>query len=233
MVPVPEVTAVPEPPQPPPPADEDESSAGTLLEKGFLFFHQDQPQLASDSFRAAISTGNLNDAGRALAYWHIAEAERRLHHEDDTADALASFVVVAQEVIDVRTSRRFAVDENGDFVDHFNLPLRIAEARAFMNAVWARRQRSYGRSLDNPVVAGSVEEIEIFIRVVSPCSGSPDRAVQREELESIDGVPVTPAHVERITVFCSDASSVDQFFVVVPATTEPAAPEPQPTTVIE
>ncbi len=223
---------LPAPPLPPPPAlaplDED-ASAGELLERGFLFFHQDRPDLAAESFAGAIATGSLNDAGRALAYWHIAEAERRQYHEDATAEALASFATVAEQVIEMRGERRFAIDENGDFIDHFKLELRVAEARGALNALWARRVRHYGRSLANPVICTSAEEIDFFIRHASPCSGTEGRVLEREELAAIDGVPIEGRRVERITVFCSSIDSSDQFYVVLPdAAPPPAASELDP-----
>jgi len=200
-------------PAPRPAQNIEDDSAGAMLEKGFLYFHQDQPRDAADAFATAISTGNLNDAGRALAYWHIAESERRLHNEDRTAEALASFALVAQDVIDVREQHRYAVDEEGDFVEHFKLRQRVDEARGYLNAIWAQRAQSFGRTTENPVVMQTADEARYFIEFVSPCSGGPDRQVEREQLEDArsDGT-----RLERVNLFCDSAGSVDQLYMLVP-----------------
>ncbi len=198
------------------PVVEEDDSAGALLERGFLFFHQNQPDEAASAFRGAIATGNLNDAGRALAYWHIAESRRRLHDEDRAAEALASFAVVAQDVMDIRDQRRFAVDQDGDFVKNFRLVSRLAEARGYVNAIWARRAEDFGRSLDDPILAETDEEASYFLQFVAPCTGSLDSRIDREAL-AVDGEPLDHIRVERVTVFCESEQSIDQFFIVVPA----------------
>ena len=68
-----EAAAVPESPAP-----DDGDRASFFLRLGFTSFRYDNHQAAALAFRDAISTGSLNDAGRALAYWHIFMAEKNL-----------------------------------------------------------------------------------------------------------------------------------------------------------
>jgi hypothetical protein len=194
----------------------EDDSAGALLERGFMHFHQNRPEAAAVAFSGAIATGNLNDAGRALAYWHIAEARRRLDDEDLAAEALSSFAIAAQDVIDVRGERRFAVDTKGDFVDNFRLESRIAEARGYVQAIWARRAPYFGRSLDNPVLAETAEEAEFFLRFATACSQEKVLNVTRDLLATVNGVPLETIRVERVSASCGDGELLGPYFVVVP-----------------
>lgn len=193
-----------------------DDSAGALLERGFVFFHRQQHRKAADSFSAAISTGNLNDAGRALAYWHVAESERKLDNEDKSAEALWSFSLVAQDVMDERVYRRYAVDSTGDFVEHFNLAARVAEARGYVQAAWAKQVKSFGRSVAQPILLHSLQESEYFLQFASPCNPSEHRTIRREILTHVDGHPIQDVRVERVTVQCGSKEYSDHFFLVIP-----------------
>ncbi|MHA2280010.1 MAG: hypothetical protein ACXAC5_03915 [Promethearchaeota archaeon] len=187
-----------------------EYSASELLERGFMFFHQKLFRDAAENFRKAIGTGNLNDAGRALAYWHMGLCWTELNEEDNTMDALFSFVMVAQDILDIREIRQYAVAEGEDFVGHFKLMQKLAWARAYINFTWASRGSVYGRSQDNPVLAHNIEELEFFVGMVKgSCEGECD--FQRSLLHE-DGAVVKP-HTEMITIRGQDT---DQFFIVVP-----------------
>lgn len=137
------VTLVPPPPvsAEPPKMAEEEPSAGDLLETAFLQYHTSLWRSAINSFDRAIATGNLNDAGRALAYWHIGDCALRINEEDMAAEAFFAFTVAGQAVLDVRDQRRFAVDQDGDFVEHFGLEKRMQDAVNFLNDLWKERQK--------------------------------------------------------------------------------------------
>jgi hypothetical protein len=213
-------------PEPEPAEKIENNSAGAWLERGFVFFHQNRPRESADAFSAAIATGNLNHAGRALAYWHIAQAERRLYNEDRTTEALSSFAVVAQDVLDIRGQKRYAVDEEGDFVEHFQLKERVAEALGYLNAVWARRAEHYARSLENAVVTRSADEARYFIQFVSPCGRASHQSVKREVLGDGEGVPFDTLHIERVTIICDPSSTGEQYFVIVPDPSFVIVPDP-------
>ncbi len=191
---------VPEPPSEPAPpeaASYEGESAASLLERGFAYFRQEELGRASEAFKAAVATGHLNDAGRTLAYWHIYLAERSQGNVDAGAEALAAFVTVGEEVVEMRASQRFAVDSAGDFVDRFDLERRLARARATLSATWANRQPGFGRTPERPVLIHDDAEKTFFLEMAPPCH----RARSREVIErpiAEEGV-VGPA---RVTVSC-------------------------------
>ena len=190
-------------------APSQELGASALLERAFLAYQLGRDRRAADSFAAAINTGSLNDAGRALAYWHMALAERRLGEEDRSAEALWSFIFVAEEILEVRDVHPYSVDGDGDFVDHFNLESRLAEAKGFLAAIWARRADEYGRSMDQPIVVMSELEGEAFVNFAPPCDGEPDRDVRREGVYTVASI-----RVERIRISCLADYTNDPYFVV-------------------
>jgi hypothetical protein len=192
----------------PAPVADEELSASQHLEQGFSFYAYNQCDQAAAHFKAAITTGNLNDAGRALAYWHIADCMRKNDNVDNACEAYSSFVIVAQDILDVRDYRQYAVAEGADFVQHFNLFMKMAEAKAYIHSVWAARNDHYGRSQDTPIIMHSVKEVEYFTEFACENGCDLERAVLAE-----DGVPVTP-HTERVTLKQCD-ESVDVYFVVV------------------
>jgi len=194
--------------EPPPVASgtiDREESAGAYLERGFLMFSMNRWREAVDAYVSAINTGNLNDAGRALAYWYISQCWIALRDEDQAMESLSSFVMVADDVFAVREQRRYAVTPDGDFVDQFDLLHKQAWARATLNYVWATRSNSYGRSKENPIIAKNVEELEAFAEIVrNSCSGECD--FQRAPLQD-----VTP----RTEVITAERKGDKQSFVIV------------------
>jgi len=180
---------------------------GALLEQGLVMFRRGHYTDAETSFTAAIGTGRLNDAGRALAYWHIFVSERHRGRIDHSTDALSSFVILAEEILEARRSVRYAVDSEGDFVDRFMLPERLDRARAIISATWANRALGFGRSQTLPVPIRSPAEQEYFLQLTAPCSAAADRTVSRKQLP-IDAI-------EQVTLTCDiegTQSSVDFYF---------------------
>lgn len=201
----------------PPPVPE-EASAGELLERGFALFHAQNWELSAESFELSIGTGNLNDAGRALSYWHIAECWKRKQDNDRVAEAYHSFIISAQDILDIRERRRFAVTEGQDFVDSFRLVDRLDEARAFMSALWYHRSEDYGRSLSNPITVHNGNEadkvVPFFIEACSSVAAAYDSVCVADRSVLAEGdVPVKP-HTERVTVKGA-GTVVYTFFIVV------------------
>lgn len=199
---------VPMPPAPPssPPAEE-ENTAARLLERGFNHFRHDEVKEAGEAFRAAVATGNLNDAGRALAYWHIYLAERSQGRVEAGADALASFIVVGEEVMAVRKTTRYAVDASGDFVDRFDLERRVSRARAILSAIWADKVPGFGRSPERPVPVRDDNEKSYFLELAPPCN----RALERQVTEAPrDGDSLS----HKVTITCDrETEGVDYYFL--------------------
>jgi hypothetical protein len=187
--------------------EEDNSAAG-LLEKGFAHFRRDESRAAGDAFQAAIDTGHLNDAGRALAYWHIYLAARSSGDLEAGVDALASFIVVGQDILDVREDMRYAVDESGDFVSRFDLEHRLARARALLSATWAAKVHGFGRSVKQPVPIQDASEMEYFLEVAPPC----DKTVRRR----IEKLPTPPGEPTHVTLTCESGptGAFDYYFTL-------------------
>jgi hypothetical protein len=178
------------------PAADDSSTAGGLLKRAFEFFKNDQNRAAADTFKSAIATGNLNDAGRALAYWHIFVAEEAMGNRNASSDALSSFVVVAQDVMEIRERLRYAEDDSGDFVDRFDLKRRLARARALLSVAWAYHTNWFGRSTTAPVPVHSTAEMNYFLELAPPCARSHDRKVQASIAHPVAGESTSMSEVD-------------------------------------
>ncbi|RYF11331.1 MAG: hypothetical protein EOO40_03520 [Deltaproteobacteria bacterium] len=196
-------THPPTPPalQPAPQATDPELSASDLLHRGFELFHQDEDAAASQSFRDALGTGGLNDAGRSLAYWHIFVCEQSLGHQDVAAEALSSFVVAAQDVLQQAATG----DDAEGFAVRFDLRRRLARARATLSAVWASHAAIVGRSITRPVLVYDDLEKDFFLQLAMPCAQT-----QHREVESPSAL-YSPL-VERIDVRCDGDDETPRSF---------------------
>lgn len=188
--------------------DGDEPPAGALLKRAFEFFKNDKNSEAADAFRAAIATGNLNDAGRALAYWHIFVAEQSDGHTDRAAEALAGFEVIAQDVLDIREQLKYAEDDNGDFVDRFDVKRRLARARAILSANWAGRVVWFGRSAQSPVPIHNSTEMNYFLELAPPCARAADRHIENVP-------PSVLSDVAQVQLFCNAGLGKASYFFQV------------------
>lgn len=194
-------------------ADDAAATAGSLLKRAFDYFKNDNNKAAAEAFKAAIATGNLNDAGRALAYWHIFVAEEALGDRNASSDALSSFVVVAQDVMDIREQLRYAEDDSGDFVDRFDLKRRLARARAMLSVAWAYHVGWFGRSTAAPVPVQSTAEMNYFLELAPPCARAHDRHIQASAPAAVPG---TAAHMSEVDLSCDgDHDKTSYFFQVV------------------
>ncbi len=176
-------------------------SAGLLLHRAFDLFRLEQDARAADAFAEAIGTGNLNDAGRSLAYWHIFVAEQHLGHDDRAADALGSFVVVAQDVLDERPE----LTDQDDFIVRFDLTRRLARARATLSAVWAAHASLFGRRVSQPVLVHDDVEKDYFLQLAVPCARSQERQIVGQ------GETRGPT-IEQVSVRCGGPQSVQQSY---------------------
>ena len=180
--------------------------ASGWLKRGFELLRVEQNVAAAYAFRTAIGTNTLNDAGRALGYWHIYLAEQGSDRHSAASDALSSFVVVAEDILQIRASLRYAEDGSQDFVDRFDLKRRLARARAVLSASWSHHALAFGRSEGHPVPVHSLVEQDYFLEMATPCG---DHAARHEGPEAgnnhllqveltCPGVP--PAHyfLERV-----------------------------------
>jgi hypothetical protein len=200
-----------DPVAPPPVLDDEElnpaAAAGALLEQGMVLFRNGEFSAASSAFGYAIATDRLNNAGRALAYWHVYVSQQQLGRVDASADALTSFVVVAEDVLEVRSSMRFAVNEAGDFVDRFELPSKLRRARAMLSATWAGRVEQFGRSVQQPVPVHDEDELDQFLSIVAPCNEGGRQDQMRHQVPTESGHPV-----HRVTLSCGGLDNTVNYF---------------------
>lgn len=109
----------------------EEPTAGEYLDMAFKQYMAGLWRYAADSFTLALKTGELNDKGRALAYWHIGECYIKLQDRDKCAEAWFSFITIAQDLIEYNAKDEFVVG--------FQLERKIKLAGAFIKALWKER----------------------------------------------------------------------------------------------
>jgi hypothetical protein len=192
-----------------PAAEPGDDSAGGLLERAFAQFNRDDYAASAKTFSQSIGTNNLNEAGRALAYWHIYLAEKRMGHEDKSTDALASFTTVAQELMESRGS-------SGDFIERFSLDARLSRARAILSATWAKRVPGYGRSTGDAVPVFDQVEADYFVEIAPPCGNSKRRQTDKHTVQQRSG-----NEMQRVTIYCDgQKSGTDYYLEIVKNTVE-------------
>ncbi|MEL6339145.1 MAG: hypothetical protein AAFQ65_04510 [Myxococcota bacterium] len=187
---------------------EEDNSASAHLERAFYHFRLSHYRAAASSFQEAIKTNNLNDSGRALAYWHIYLCRAHLNDEDGGADALMSFSVVAEDMLnpDDRFGREYSASR--EFVERFDMDARLARARAILAALWVDRSADYGRSGLQPIRVRSDQELSMFLEIAPPCNNADERQVDRRVLET-DG----ENSIEEITLYCEAQLSGERFVI--------------------
>lgn len=190
----------------------DDIRAQMLLGEAFKLMDAGKCLPASESFERAINTGSLNFAGKAVAYWHIAECFGGLGDTDEAAEAYTTFIFFAKSIIDMRSKKKFAVVDGKDFVEHFDLKNRLNAARAYINILLVVRSDVYGHSVDNPIRVSNSDELEMFIILVAEMEDCVHTCSFVRQLHYKDGRPVIP-RTERIIINNDDGSS-KEFFAV-------------------
>ncbi len=186
------------------------TSAAGLLDQGIRLTTDGHFAAAAEAFDEAIATGRLNNAGRAFAYWQIYIASEELGDVDGGSNALASFVVVAAEVLTARRRTRYAVNEAGDFVDRFGLDPKLRRARAALSAAWADRTEYFGRSADLPVPVHDLIEMEQFLDLAAGCDDSDREQRAQREIARPSG-----ERIRQVTITCGDYGRLAEFFFSV------------------
>jgi len=186
-----------------------DDSAGGLLERAFAQFNRDDYKASSKTFTLAIGTNNLNEAGRALAYWHIYLAEKRLSREDLATEALASFCEVGEEIMEARDNSRYAMTTASDFIERFNLDTRLSRARAILSATWAKRVPGYGQSAGDAVPVFDQAEADYFVEIAPPCANAKKRQTDKHTI-------VKQGHeLQKVTLFCEGQKSGTDYFLEI------------------
>ncbi len=183
-----------------------DASAGVYLDNAFRAFRDSDFGRSAKLFRGALATGELNDAGRALAYWHIHLAERQQHRNDVSVEALSSFVIVANDILEDRIDHEYSIEGDGDFVERFQLEPRLAQARALISAAWAERVPKFGRTIENPVPVHDPIEAGYFMSFASGCDAqSPAAKSERRREPHSSGL-------ERVTLRCNAGATPTEYY---------------------
>ena len=188
--------------------EERDDSASAHLERAFHSFRLGEYGDAANSFEAAIGTNNLNDSGRALAYWHVYLCRAQNSEEDPAADALMSFTVVAEDMLSGRNGMSHEYLASRDFIERFNLEGRLARARATLAALWVDRSEDYGRSGGQPIRVQSNQELDLFLEIAPPCEDSTRRQIDRKVLET-DG----ETEIEEVTLYCDGQLEGERYVI--------------------
>ena len=178
--------------------------AGEYIQLGLETYRDKQYFFAAKVFRAAIDTKFLNDNGRALSYWHIADCGVRTSNHDQTAEAYHNFVVIAQDILDDPSSQ--------EFIDNLQLKQKLLVAEIYMQVMWSARTGSYGKSIESPILVKTVDEIDVVEEVVALFCKSMCR-IYRGALKD-NGVLAEP-HTERIILVHTAEREIEKFVVIV------------------
>jgi hypothetical protein len=186
------------------------ASATEHLGRAFGLFRNSHHQAAARQFQAAIDSGELNDAGRSLAYWHIAAAHQATGAAAAAQDALESFIVVSVDLLTEHARDKAADASNDDFIQRFDLVRRVARARAELSVAWTEHTQTFGRSAGSPVPVHNVAEIHYFLELAPPCPpGHPRKAYESRTL-----APAQAPGISEIQLTCDEGRVQAQYYFV-------------------
>lgn len=159
-------------------APSDPSSAVDTLTAGINTYYAHHRPQAAELLHQALRSGALNTQGRTLAYWYLFLSEQRGADDVGSAETLASFVALAQQIMQSAPAVN-ADDAAGQFVEGFQLKERLRLAELMLDALWAHRDVNYGRTPERPVMVGDARARKIFIALYQPCgSDTPEHEVE-------------------------------------------------------
>ena len=183
----------------------DDLTASELLEVALGYLKAGQDAVAAEAFSRAIATGYLSDAGRSLAYWYIHLAQKSQGNQDASIDALASFVILAEDLMASRGAYQFAGGQPDDFIMQFDLSRRLSLARAVMSSSWARRSSTFGRSPQHPVMVHDDIELAYFVELSSACTSGGHEMARQTLL-------VSGELIHQVTINCTPNTSAQNFY---------------------
>lgn len=183
----------------------DDLTASELLEVALGFLKSGQDGVAAEAFSRAIATGYLSDAGRSLAYWYIHLAHKSQGNKDASIDALASFVILAEDLMSNRGAYQFAGGQPDDFIMQFDLSRRLSLARAVMSSSWAKRSSTFGRSAQHPVMVHDDIELAYFVELSSACMNGGHEMARQTLL-------VNGELIHQVTIHCSPKATAQNFY---------------------
>lgn len=193
-----------EPSEPTSPPD---LSASVYLERALDALRDGQTAFAIAALHAALASGELNDAGRSLAYWYIYVAQSSAGSTQRGHDALADFVAIADSVLVAHDTSQLVDGGGNEFIARFDLRGRLARGRALLSLAWAEHHQHFGRSLEAPVPIQSEEELNYFVELTPACAHPLER-----KTSSMTSMSSDPKALRRVEFQCSGAPSSTTFF---------------------
>ena len=187
--------------------------ASDYLALGLTFYNGNQKLEAIEAFGKAIATGDLNNQGRALAYWHLFLSYRDESVTSHGADALSSFVTVASLL--VQQSQEGVDGEDllehvKVFIERFDLRDRLLLAEVTLEAIWAHKDEAYGRTPGRPVFLEGARAQRLFLHVFKPCTAQNSDAANVKFSRA--AYLVHEQSVDEATVECPDENAAQSFY---------------------
>lgn len=193
-----------------------DAKASDYLAMGLNFYQANQKVDAAHAFTLALDTGNLNDQGRALAYWHLFLAHRDSNLSGPGAEALQSFITVSNLLFQEDKELAGYVEDEPihDFIEGFNLNERFLLAELLLDAIWARRDPSFGRTPERAVLVRDIQAERLFVQLFKPCD-NPEAA---PSVEFSQAVQQHNGHaIDRAQILCPGAAQRGSFFFTTDA----------------
>ena len=122
-----------------PPVQSEQPSATDYFQIAFAQYTMELWQGSINSFYEALYTGDLNNSGRAVCYWHIAQAYLHLADADNAAEAFFFFSIVADDIIYPKNRMDF-LGNSSNFIESFELYDKLDFAIDYINILWVSKQ---------------------------------------------------------------------------------------------
>lgn len=191
----------------------DGGRASDYLALGLTFYNGNQKLEAVEAFNKALATGDLNNQGRALAYWHLFLSYRDENASSHGADALSSFVTVANLLMQQAqdgVDGEDLLEHVKVFIERFDLRDRLLLAEVTLEAIWAHKDSQYGRTPTRPVLLPGARAQRLFLHVFKPCAAATQESANVRFSRA--AYMIHDRSVDEATVECPDESSAKSFY---------------------
>jgi len=170
-----------------------EEETQALLSKGLFHFETGNALGTIQSFQKALDTDSLNEAGMALAYWHIGQSLDALSRTSEACEAFLAFIEHAETMHESPVKQMMMILE-------MDLRGKLDHARAYLIAAWyAYSGTDYAQTDENPAICHTNQELKNFVYMVWNCSD--DIILPNRILLTMNGIPIEP-WTERLTLVC-------------------------------
>lgn len=114
----------------------EEMSPAALLEMAFGLLEFEAWEGAAKTFQEALDSGKLNDMGRTVTYWHIADCYEQLGKTEDAAGMYFYFTLVADDILNPINWEHKPVPRDEVFINRFGLQKKLNYAVHYFNTAW-------------------------------------------------------------------------------------------------